>query len=417
MVSPLDKRNITLYAVGEGVWGLHAAMIATGTVFTVMLRDFGAGKMMLGSLLAIEMGTVLLLQFLGLYVFASRRKRRRHLMLWHIFAMTPFWLLIAGTVFFHAQMPQAVVRWTILLCFAGFYSAVGIVIASWSDWIAHIFTVKIRGLAMGLSFGASALAGTLGAFVAGWMVEKMPSPQVYAWIFAVAGMLTLFSMAFYWFMRDPAEDLPHDPPRAPTTVVLERVRASLRDFNFRQYLVGRALVTAGFCLAPLITVYFLSEAGGSIAKSNVVWYGAAATIGMAIASVVLGRLGDLRGHRVGVLTGAAAQVATLLIVLFARGDLACVAAFALMGVANGAGNVAHHNMLFETCPHDNRFAHITIGNFVVGVVGIAASLLSGVAAAQWGFKPLFWVCLALSVAGLAWFVAFVKDPRDVEIIR
>lgn len=415
MVSAHDKRNITLYALGEAFWGVNVAMVATGTVVTVMLRDFGAGKTTLGSLLAIEMGTVLLLQFLGLYVFKSVRKRRRHLMLWHVFAMTPFWFLIAGAVLLQDRMPQAVVRWTVLLCFGGFYAAIGIVIASWSDWIAHMFTVKIRGLAMGLAFGVSALAGAVGAAVSGLMIEMLPSPRVYAWIFAAAGMLTLLSMAVYWFMRDPAENAPHDPPRPRTAEVLQRIKASLRNGNFRQYLYGRIFVTSGFCLSPLITVFFLSEIGGSVSKASVVWYGIATTVGTALASVGLGVIGDRRGHRFGVLVGAAMQVGTLLIVLFGKGDAACVAAFALMGVSNGAGNVAHNNMLFETCPHDNRFAHITVGNLVVGVVGIAASLASGVAASAWGFKPLFWTCLALSGVGLAWFAIFVKDPRDVEV--
>jgi MFS family permease len=336
-------------------------------------------------------------------------------MLWHIFAMTPFLFLIAGAVSLHDQMPRAVVRWTILLCFAGFYSAIGIVIASWSDWIAHLFDVKIRGTAMGLAFGASALAGTGGALLSGWMIARMQSPAVYSRIFWVAGLLALVSMAIYWLMRDPAENEPRDPPRAPTAVVLERIKASLLDGNFRHYLLGRMFVTAGFCLSPLIADFFLSPMGGSIPKAHLVWYGVATTLGTAAGSVGFGWMGDRRGHRVGAMMCAAAQVATLLIVLFARGDSACIGAFALMGVANGAGNVAHNNMLFETCPHDHRFAHITIGNLVVGVVGIAASLLSGVVAAQWGFKPLFWTCLALSVAGLAWLAVFVKDPRDMEV--
>jgi MFS family permease len=98
-----------------------------------------------------------------------------------------------------------------------------------------------------------------------------------------------------------------------------------------------------------------------------------------------------------------------------RNTVLCVAAFAGMGICGGVSVVSHSNMLFETCPHDHRLAHITVGNLVMSAPLIAAPLLAGVLAAQLGLAALFRVCLAISLAAAAWILLRVREPRDLTL--
>ena len=135
---------------------------------------------------------------------------------------------------------------------------------------------------------------------------------------------------------------------------------------------------------------------------------------MAISTVLLGRLGDRRGHRAGVIVGAAMQVATLLVVLFSRGLASCVAAYAGAGLCAASGYVSHTNMLFETCPHDHRQAHITAANLVLSLPLLLAPVAAGVFAQRFGPRALFGACLVFSAAATAWFALAVREPRVVD---
>lgn len=417
MSAPLT-RNLVLNAIGETLWGLQAALVPTATVITVLLREFGAGKRMIGSLIAIELGATLLLQFAGLWLFASRRHRQRRLLAWQLAAVIPFWFLIAVVVALAPRLDPVVVRWTILLCFAGYYSGIGVAMSAWTDWVAHLFSVTVRGTAMGLAACGARLAGVGGALVAGWLIRQYPSPGVYALIFAIAGGLALVAIIAYWNIEDPGERSPTDTPRPNLAAILAHVSESVRHANFRAFLVGRTLATAGFCVLPFVTLYFTSPDGGGLSDATVVMAGGIAlAVGAAIASLAFGRLGDRRGHRVGVIVGAAAQVVTLGTALATTGPVGYVAVFFGAGVCAAAGFVSHFNMLFETCPHDNRIAHIIIGNLVIGIAGITAAFLAGVVAEAWGVRTLFGISLGLSAAALGWFVLVVVDPRDKPVIR
>jgi MFS family permease len=139
------------------------------------------------------------------------------------------------------------------------------------------------------------------------------------------------------------------------------------------------------------------------------------TLGYAVSSFVLGRWGDKRGHRVGMLVGVSCQVAALAVVLASSGTVSCVLVYAATGIARGASMVSGYNMMFETCPHDSRMAHITVGNLFLSAANIGSPLLAGLAASHLGLTPLFSVCLGFSVVAFLWFVLRVREPRTLPV--
>lgn len=407
------KRNLILNAVGEAVWGLQANMVVAATVLAVLLNSHGAAPWMIGAISAIETAGMLIPQLLGAYLFTSRKNLKRNLVVWHILTVCVLLFLMGLLTLLSPGIPAAVYRYMMLGLFLVMSVAIGVIVAVWVDWLAHLFDVSIRGTAIGLGVFAASLAGTGGALLAGRVVAHIPSPLSYALLYMVAAAIAVVSMIIFYFVRDPGADSTEVRRRPDVAELLEKFRSSLKDRNFRAYLVGRVLAALGFSIMPFIAVHFSSRAAGALADSTIVTCGAAMTVGMSVGSLLLGRLGDRHGHRLGVIIGVAAQLLALVFLLAVPGLLGCIVVYALTGFAAMGGWVSHSNIVIETCPHEHRAAHISIANMVLGFLTAMLPVLAGQVVEQWGMSRLFLGSAGFSVLALAWFVFLVREPREV----
>ena len=113
-----DFRNALFVVCGESLCGFQAALVASATVLTVLLVRHGASERMIGAITAIEGGLVVVPQFLGLYLFTSRRRRKRQLLIWHFVAILPFLFVSGAVVFLGPHFGDAFVRWGLLASLA-----------------------------------------------------------------------------------------------------------------------------------------------------------------------------------------------------------------------------------------------------------------------------------------------------------
>jgi MFS family permease len=431
-------RNACLNVVGEGFWGLQWFMVPSGTVLTLLLQEHGASESSLGVLAAIDNSGGLIPQVLAPFVFATHGRLQRQIVLWHLLVMIPCLALIGplGWLGHGAWVVPC-----LLLAWAGYIGAIGVVGAVWVEWMARLFGKELRGTVMGLGWGASSALGIAGTQVAGSLMRAVPAPDVYGILYGVAGVVACLSIGTFTLIREPAGGARIDgdaplvegenegesegeaeaapaqsaAPAAPAQPAAVRLlvgfRASLSDRGVRNYLIARVLVAAGFAIGPFITVHYLSSAGGGLSAEAIVRAGGVATVGGATGCLLLGRWGDRHGHRMGMLIGLAAQVAGCVALVWLPGLAGLCAVSLASGIAGAAVTIAHNNLLIETCPHRDRLAHLILGNLVAGTVGLLVPLWWGWVANRHGTGPVFAASLALSVVGLAWGMAMVRDPR------
>jgi MFS family permease len=395
-------------------------MVAASTVLTVLLSKLG-GNGSVGFIPAIEGGAALLPQVVGAILFHGKRPVKRILLLWHIVGTVPFLLLMAATIYWSSLLSPLLVRTMLLVGFGCTTAILGMVIPSWTDWLAHLFKTQHRGTVIGLLLAGSALVSMLGSLTAGYLIKLDSSPPAYARHYLLAATFALLSMAVFACVRDHRED---DAPgesainkgRGHYRSLLDSCDASVRDSNTQAFMVGRALTVCGFSVIPFVTLYYTSPAGGGLSASFVVSCGAAQALAGALSHVLLGRIGDRFGHRLGLIFGASMQILTLVVVLSSSGAVSCALAFFATGIALGSTALAHLNLLLETCPHENRVAHITVNNVVLGVSSVVAPLLSAWAAHEWGIQSLFLICLALSVIAAMWLIFRMQEPRQASTL-
>ena len=190
---------------------------------------------------------------------------------------------------------------------------------------------------------------------------------------------------------------------------------SLRERNFRSFLIGRLLAMLGFSILPFIIMYYKQPLGGELPEARIIQFSAGQWIVSSVALIGAGWLGDRWGHRYGILLGTSMQVLVLALLVSTAGPWSCIAVYAISGICYGANLVSHYNLLCETCPHDNRKAHLTVGNLAMLPVALVAPILAGMLYDFYGVRALMWVSLVISAAAALWFLFRLKEPRTVPL--
>lgn len=413
-----EKRNIAMNTLAEALWGFQGNMVMAATVLTVLLRSYGAGERMIGAISAVEMAGMALPQIAGAMIFRSRRHLKRDLILWHLLGITPFYMLMCVATFFADSLPPRLYCTLMLLMFAGAMTCLGIIIAPWFDWVAHMFNTRIRGRAMGLAFCCGAMAGIGGGATAAFMVRTVHSPFSYGCLYTIATLFTILSMIAIAFTHDPATREPDiRTPRITLRDLLAQTRASLAQRDFAIYLVGRIAALCGFSVLPFVAIHFATPDRGALSGSTILLCGVGFQVGSAIGQLIYGWLGDRHGHLTGVLLGIAMQIVSLTLLILGHNSIGCALAYFTAGMAVSSW-MPHTNVVIESVPAGHsRMAHISSSNLIVGLFAASAPLAAGVLAEQLGTTILFCASLCLSFLALAWLLLLGRDPRRKQLAK
>lgn len=387
------------------------------TVLAALLHRHDARAWMIGSLMAVEGVGLVVPQFLGIYMFRSWRKRKINLMLWHWIMIVPIFFIMAAAVYWSQVLGSPAVRWSLWWSLAIQSLAMGVTIAVWQEWTAHLYNRTVRGMVVGMITAGASLAASLSALIAGGVLRVLPGDEGYALLYVVGGVTCSLAIFVFLLIRDPAESETETGHLLPRPVLLRLFFRSLSEPNFRNYLAGRILATFGFSVLPFIIIYYQSGQGGGLNYGQVISFSAVSWIAQSATAIVVGRMGDRRGHRLGALLGASMPIVTLLVLILSHGPGGCIAAYVGAGICLGAVGLSHYNLLIETCPHDSYAAHITVANLVMMPATLLAPLLAGLLVEWTGIMIMFKVSLTVSVVALLWLILRFKEPRALPIFE
>ena len=415
-MNPQERRNILTCTVGEALFGVGMGLVAIATALPLLLEHLGAGKVMIG--LAFSIGTAgwYVGQPLGLLTIARKRRTKRFLVPWSFTFAVLTYTAMGVAVWFLADNRPLGAAWAVLALLTVRMVGAGAGVPLWFDWQSRVFRREIRGRAIGCIAGASAFGVTVAAVAAGVARRTIAWPLDYTLLFAFSSVFCAVALGVFLSVREPAS-VTESAPSLGLRGIMSRFRRSLGERNFRSYLIARILLTLGAGAVAFYAVHFESPEGGGLKSSTVIALGACLTLPQAAASYVLGRLGDRHGHKAGILAGSLAQGASLLVACLGSGVWACVVSFSLLGVAFSAWWVSHVNMLFETCPHDSRVAHITAANMLLSPFLLLVPLGTGwLMESVVGVRAGIALALAPTALGIAWLVFRVKEPRTLELL-
>jgi MFS family permease len=278
----------------------------------------------------------------------------------------------------------------------------------WQALIGKIIPSDRRGTFFGAQSAAANLLASVGAVLAGIVLEKFDSPLDFTlcFIFACVGMV--ISWFFLSATREPP-NLPVDPTVEPINI-WSRLGDILRgDRNFRWFLVARMLSQLAVMGFAFYTVYAVHELKMSELE---VGFMTAVLLGTQIAiNPLMGWIGDRWSRRRLMEIGLLAAVISTTLAWWAPSSAWFVGVFFLAGVANVAVWTIGLTMILEFGNEADRPAYIGMANTLVAPATILAPLFGGWLADRAGYPAAFFVSAIGGVITLLVLQLRVRDPQ------
>lgn len=322
----------------------------------------------------------------------------------------PTWLWpVAALLALHYPYPALAL---FIVAFAWHALGAGMVGPAWQDLFARCFPVRKRGWLFGLTTFVGTGAAALGAQYSGRVLETHPYPYNFALLFTIAAAAITLSWVSLAFVREPLQEVPDkDLARRPS--VWPMMRDTLdADVNFRTYLGARMLLALGTMGTGFITVVAVER--WAIADAAVGTYTAILLVGQTVGNLAAGLIADRQGHKLPLLLGAGAQVATFVVAWLAPSAAAMPFVYALLGVSMGVTYVSGTLIALEFSAPERRPTYVGIANTAVGVASAIAPLLGGWIALL-GYTWLFGLSAVAGAGALVWLLVAFGDPRHVGV--
>lgn len=419
--SHADRRfNFAACSIDAIGWPLGVAFFSPATILPLFLRHLGANDVLVGALGAL----MNLLTFLpGLFVvgYVGRLVRARNYLfvvaLIERFALLPLvWLTLAW-----GQTHPSWLIAALFVCIAAHTLAMGLNQPAYWVVVGKTIPPRWRGRLFGFAGG---LAGVLGIGTEWLLREKVlggPNggfPDGFSRGFLIGFLLLTLSVLPLGLVREP----PAAAPAAPAPNPAEPGRGQLlqnglavwhANRGFRHFLFAQVF----FMLAALATPFFVLHAQQNLFANagNVAGYTATLIFAAAFGNLVWGALADRLGNKVVLI--AASVFATLAgaLALVAPSPLVFFGVFAATALATAGVGLAGNNIVLEYAGDEpaSIALYTVFYNSVTALPRAAAPLIGGLIAHNAGYRPLFFVSLALAAVSLA-LTLRVREPRHAD---
>lgn len=285
----------------------------------------------------------------------------------------------------------------------------GLTANAWQSMIAKILPASLRGTFYGVQSGGANLLSS-GAALLGGSLLLLPYPINFAICFFLTGTAFMLSWLFLAMTReDVHESLPETQKRSLRASVDEWLVVMRSDANFRWYVAARAVMQFGQMGAAFYTVYALRAFGLDAQTTGLLT--SAMLLAQMAASALLGYLGDRFGHRYMLGIGCLAAVMAAALAMGATSILWFYPVFALTGVVNATQWTSVLAFTSEFGDDRTRPYYVGLANTLITPATLAAPLLGGFLADQYGFNATFLTSIMGAVLGAFFILVLTGDPR------
>lgn len=403
------RRNFVVNVLDFSFYYLGLSFASIVTILPLYLSHLTTSTVLIGLIPALS-NTGWTLPQLFTANFVGRLPRKKPYILAVSINERLAFLLLALSILWLPRAPVGL-SLTIFFVLIGVYSfSGGLIGVAWQDYIAKLIPQQRRGVFFGIANSLGGVLGALGAYISRAVLERYPFPTSFAICFFLAFVATSLSWIFFALAKEPAR--PSARLRISYREYWRRLPAILRrNRNFTLYLWSRAMILLGNMGGGFITVYAVSRL--QLPDRTVGWFTGALLAGQALSNPLLGHLGDRRGHKLVIELSTMIWALAMALSLTANSVAWFLLVFALTGCAS-SGWLSSMSITFEFCTPEDRPTYIGLTNTLLGPILTLTPLLGGWLAGGMGYRGLFAISLAASVAGWALLHWAVREPREGE---
>lgn len=398
--------NLRVNLLDGGFFGLALGFASFVTILPLFVSTMTDSAMLIGLIPAIHSMGWQLPQLLLANRVSRLRQFRPAVLLLTTQERLPF-LALALVAWLIPQIGKPTALWItfFLLVWQGLGG--GLTANPWQSMIAKIIPADRRGTFFGLQAAASNLLSCIGAVLAGYILDSLPSPLDFVLCFLLASLGMALSWYFLAQTHEPESPLPD--PDLPSYAIRADIPKILKtDRNFRWFLVARILSQVAVLASAFYTVFAVRHHGMS--EVNIGYVTGVYLASQIIANPLMGWIGDRWSHRLVMAAGMMAAILAALLAWWAPSGNWFFIVFALAGIANVAVWTIALAMTLEYGSEAQRPAYIGLSNTLVAPMTFLAPFMGGLLADQAGYPAAFVTSAAGGVLTLVVLLLCMRDP-------
>jgi len=380
---------------------IHGILYRAGMAFSepmsvlpIFLRHFTNSRTMIGVFSSLIRGGGI---FPQLFVAnkVEKRRRKKPVLLWAIWARMACWGILAGITYFWAGLKESLVLLSVFIVLLFTFSFLGgVATIPFSD----IWSKAIPPTLRGRFFGHRQFWGGLMAVGAGYVVKQilgnpnLSFPRNYALLFLLSSIFIGLSYLGLSSVREP-EGQPH-PGRNFRSFLTESTHILWEDKNFGWFMFTRLATNFGYLAMSFYVLYAESELGTPIEQVGV--FVIAQMSGAIVSNLFWAQLSDYIGNRIVIVlcTVSGALVPLLALLSSVGGQALMIIVFTLVGFSISGQEIGFRNYLLEIASEPLRPAYLSLHGTLSGFT-MFLPILGGLIADIFSYRTVFVVTLVM----------------------
>jgi MFS family permease len=400
------KHNYISNLIDGGFFGFALGFASFSTVLPLFISTMTQSAVLVGMIPAIHnMGWQLPQLFLARRISKMRHYKKMTLLM-TIQERLPF-VALAILAWFLPQVGNKIglVVAFLLLIWQGM--GAGFTANPWQNFITRVIPGDLRATFFGAQSAAANLFSSVGAILAGFVLDRVTGSRGFSYCFAIAVFLMICSWIGLAQTREPNRSMQEIPAQPPS--FWKNVAAILkRDYSFRWFLASRMLSQFANMAGAFYTVYAVRHHGMTELTAGVMT--SVLLITQTAANPLLGWIAD-RWSRKGVLAAGALASSLSAILAWLSPDLNWFfPVFILFGIGNTAYWTIGMALNLEFGSEIELPTYIGMANTLIAPVTILAPFIGGVLADTAGYSATFIFSAVFGIITCIILFRFVKDP-------
>lgn len=389
------RKNFLLNILLESFWGLGSGFVVPATILAIFISNFTSSKIAIGFLFALPaIGTSLTPIFSAYYTGGLARKKKL-LVGWHLVYVV-CWFLLALFAFLSGKLVPEETIFFFFIIYGLSSLTVGLIVPPYLDYIGKIVP-KGRGIYFGIAIAASGGFAILGAFLARRILSLTPFPGNYGLCFLSAASFQLFSLLFLG-LNIEVEGPPVSQTKKFRPYLQNLIKILKEDREYLQLIFLQMITSFGAMSSPFYAVYASTKL--QVTGSILGYFTIMLLLGGMIASVLLGILGDVFGHKISLLIAIVCGIGSATIALFGSSETHFYALFFLLGFSLTPTFMVCTNLVLEMASIEHRSSYLALNSTLVSPLAAVAPLLGGFLVRTFSYPVVFLLTIAVLLVGL-----------------
>jgi len=389
---------------------LGLSLISRDTIMPLLVSQLTDSKIAIGLIPAIySLGFYLPQLFMANHAESLVRKMPFVALIGSVVERLPY-LGMGLAIWAFADHTPAVtlVAFFILLAITSLGTGIGT--PAWLTMIGKVLPVNRRGIFFGISGGLGALMGIVGASVVGQILDTMPYPDNFTWVFVIAFIFLAISWVGLVLNREPESLVVKK--QVPLITYFKQLPNVLRgNPNFTRFLITYGIsrlgaMAIGFFLVFGNTNYNLS--GTQVGTLTAILIGSGG-----VTNLIWGWVGDRAGHKIVLVLSTFLLALAALLAWTSTSEISLIITFILLGAATSGDGISRLSIVLEFAVPEDQPTYIGLTNTLLAPVVALGPILGGWLATVMDYRSMFLISAVFALIGGVLLMAWVREPRKM----